>query len=95
MLALLQHAGELEHQNGRLRSKVRFSTLGEQLFAHSGFPTDASDSVFLGPDTYRFVAALRHVMADLQPEKSLIIVDVRAGSGAGGSARLLSSGRDQ
>jgi methylase of polypeptide subunit release factors len=83
MLALLQQAGELDSNNDRLRSKVRFSSIGEQLFVHSGFPTDAPDSVFFGPDTYRFVRALRHVVADLPTRNPITIVDVGSGSGAG------------
>jgi SAM-dependent methyltransferase len=91
MLALLQQAGELESDNGRLRSKVRFSTLDEQLFLHSGFPTQAADSVFFGPDTYRFVGALRHAVADLQGKGPFTVIDVGSGSGAGAicAARFL------
>src|SRR5947208_12960526 len=38
ILALLDGAGELEHANGAMRSGVRFSSLGSQLFVHSAFP---------------------------------------------------------
>jgi methylase of polypeptide subunit release factors len=37
------------------RSRVRFATVGEALVVHSGFPTTSRDSVFFGPDSYRFV----------------------------------------
>src|SRR6185312_13413912 len=47
-------------------SRVRFSTLeagdGEFLFAHSAFPTVASDAVFFGPDSYRFARVLDQVV---------------------------------
>jgi methylase of polypeptide subunit release factors len=91
ILALMQQAGELAYEHGSLRSKVRFSTIGEQLFVHSGFPTDAADSVFFGPDTYRFVRALRHVVADLRAKAPFTIVDIGCGSGAGAicAARFL------
>ena len=59
LIALLQEADELEKDGELLRSKVRFSNLGEQLFVHSAFPTDAADSVFFGPDTYRFARTLQ------------------------------------
>jgi release factor glutamine methyltransferase len=52
MISLLEQSGELEvEDDDLLRSKVRFSTLGEQLFVHSAFPTQAPDTVFFGPDT--------------------------------------------
>lgn len=37
------------------KSKIRVSTLGNELFVHSAFPTVEYDSVFFGPDTYRFL----------------------------------------
>jgi methylase of polypeptide subunit release factors len=58
---------------------VRFSSLGEHLFVHSAFPTRDNDSVFFGPDTYRFCAFLRaHAGAARR------VVDIGCGSGAGG-----------
>lgn len=65
--------------SGRLRSTVRFSTLGRHLFAHSAYPTVSADSVFFGPDTYRFCAFVaRHA------PRARYVVDVGAGTGAGG-----------
>ncbi|MFL6947701.1 MAG: hypothetical protein ACJ8FU_05830, partial [Xanthobacteraceae bacterium] len=64
IIELLQDAAELETCDGLLRSKVRFSTLGVQLFVQSAFPTDQPDAVFFGPDTYRFVRGLRHALTD-------------------------------
>jgi methylase of polypeptide subunit release factors len=84
LLALLEQAGELDDEENSLRSKVRFSTLGEQIFVHSAFPTDAPDTVFFGPDTYRFARALRHAIADYQAPSGPTIIDVGCGSGAGG-----------
>jgi methylase of polypeptide subunit release factors len=88
---LLEDAAELETCEGLLRSKVRFSSLGEQLFVHSAFPTDQPDAVFFGPDTHRFVRALRHALTDFHLGSSPRIIDVGCGSGAGGlyvAARL-------
>jgi methylase of polypeptide subunit release factors len=84
VVSLLDEAGELGSEDGLLRSNVRFSSLGGQLFVHSAFPTDASDSVFFGPDTYRFARALRHVVQALPAATSFTIVDIGCGSGAGG-----------
>jgi methylase of polypeptide subunit release factors len=77
----LMHDAELCLQlaDGHWRSTVRFSTLEDQLFVHSSFPTSSADAVFFGPDSYRFVRAiLRHL-----PERGRL-VDVGCGSGVGG-----------
>jgi methylase of polypeptide subunit release factors len=73
----------------RLRSSVRFSTLDEQIFLHSAYPTDDADAVFFGPDTYRFAREARRTIRALRHER-LRILDMGAGSGAGGlyAARL-------
>jgi methylase of polypeptide subunit release factors len=84
LVDLLQAAAELETCDGLLRSKVRFSSLGAQLFVHSAFPTDQPDAVFFGPDTYRFVRALRQSLTDFRVGSGLRIIDVGCGSGAGG-----------
>ncbi|RYE92309.1 MAG: SAM-dependent methyltransferase, partial [Myxococcales bacterium] len=56
---LVQAAGVAHAaSDGRHRSRVRFSSLGGRLHAHSAFPTTEPDAVFFGPDTYRFVALL-------------------------------------
>jgi hypothetical protein len=84
IIALLEQAGELTPDGEFLRSSVRFSTLGGQLFVHSAFPTEAPDSVFFGPDTYRFARALRQAVADIPTGAPLTIIDIGCGSGAGG-----------
>jgi methylase of polypeptide subunit release factors len=84
LVALLERAGEVESEGERLRSKVRFSSLGTQLFVHSAFPTEAADVVFFGPDTYRFARALRQALLDIAPADSFAIIDIGCGSGAGG-----------
>jgi methylase of polypeptide subunit release factors len=85
LVALLSQAGVLRRDGGLCRSAVRFSTIPagpddgrDALYLHSAYPTIAADAVFFGPDTYRFVSALRH---DLRPARRL--VDIGAGSGAG------------
>jgi SAM-dependent methyltransferase len=84
IVVLLEQAGELTADDGFLRSKVRFSTLGGQLFVHSAFPTEAPDSVFFGPDTYRFARALREAVTDIPLDEPFTIIDIGCGSGAGG-----------
>jgi methylase of polypeptide subunit release factors len=85
---LLAAAGELEQIGDLLRSRVRFSTLGEHLFVHSAFPTDDSDAVFFGPDTYRFARTLREALTGRRASRVsgdvFTIMDLGCGSGAGG-----------
>ena len=84
LIECLAEAGELEPAGSLLRSGVRFSTLGDQLFIHSAFPTQPTDAVFFGPDTYRFARIVRQSVETLKPRTRLRILDVGAGSGAGG-----------
>jgi methylase of polypeptide subunit release factors len=84
---LLERAGAIETgQTGELRSLVRVASLGEDLIAHSAFPTDEPDSVFFGPDTYRFVRFVQRHTTSLEAVGAL--VDMGAGSGAGGIATV-------
>jgi len=89
MLRDLERAGALEQQGDLLKSSVRFSTLGSQLFVHSAFPTDQADCVFFGPDTYRFCAFLEREAASLPAR---FVVDIGCGSGAGGLVAARASG---
>ena len=93
ILDRLAEAGALETSGPFLRSAVRYSTLGEQIFVHSAFPTEQADAVFFGPDTYRFARLVAASLKTLEPRPSLRIIDVGAGSGAGGlyAAALLAA----
>jgi release factor glutamine methyltransferase len=80
MFELLGVAGALGAEaDGLFRSRVRFSSLGGELFVHSAYPTSDADAVFFGPDTYRFCAAIGRARLHAQ-----LLVDVGCGSGAGG-----------
>lgn len=83
---LATDAGVLDPRDGGLKSSVRFSTLGNQVFVHSAYPTDQADAVFFGPDTYRFARMIAGAIAEMPARrgKRLRILDVGAGSGAGG-----------
>jgi len=70
---LLEDAEALEGESGRYRSKVRFASIDELLFVHSGFPTDERDAVFFGPDTYRFVRLLRTSLTGLAADKTTLV----------------------
>jgi methylase of polypeptide subunit release factors len=84
LLHHLNEAGALETAGQQLRSALRFSTLGEQLFAHSSFPTEEGDAVFFGPDTYRFARMVRQSLLEKTLKSGARIIDVGSGSGAGG-----------
>lgn len=89
--ALLEAAGALEpvernsvsDGRGLFRSTVRFSSLGERLLLHSAYPTGGGDSVFFGPDTYRFCSAITRAGASA-PTRWRRVFDIGCGSGAGG-----------
>jgi methylase of polypeptide subunit release factors len=80
--ALLDAAGAIEQAGARVRSTLRVSSLHGRLFLHSAYPTTDRDSVFFGPDSYRFAdlvaAELRHC-----PEARGQIVDIGTGAGVG------------
>jgi SAM-dependent methyltransferase len=79
LLNLLDAAGGLVRLSSGFKSAYRFSSLGDLLLAHSAFPTRAADSIFFGPDTYRFCSFL----AQAAP-RSEAVLDLGCGSGAGG-----------
>ena len=96
VLDLLEAADAMEEINGLYRPRVRYATIGDLLFVHSGFPTIEPDAVFFGPDTYRFARLLRSSLMHMPANRPLKLVDVGSGSGAGGiyAARLLSGTTD-
>ncbi len=79
LLALLDAAGGLVRLEHGYKSVYRFSSLGDLLLAHSAFPTRAADSIFFGPDTYRFCAFLSQAAPQVEG-----VLDIGCGSGAGG-----------
>ena len=86
LMALLERGGALAVEGDVRRSRLRVSRVEDLLFLHSAYPTDRPDSVFLGPDSYRFV---RFVRAHLPAARR--VVDMGAGAGVGGifAARML------
>ncbi|WP_426210110.1 methyltransferase [Massilia sp. TWP1-3-3] len=86
LLQCMRDAGVVtgvDDADGALLSQVRASTLDGQLYFHSAFPTSASDAVFFGPDTYRFIRALRGALAAfLGPITRAVDIGCGAGSGA-------------
>jgi hypothetical protein len=83
-LALLREADAVDENPGLLRSRVRFSTLGDSIYVHSGYPTNDEEAVFFGPDTYRFATLIGHTLDILNRHDLRVIADIGCGSGAGG-----------
>jgi methylase of polypeptide subunit release factors len=77
---LLDGVGQSE---SLFRSGIRFASLGDELFAHSAFPTDSAQSVFFGPDSYRFARLIEQTLAE-HARRVRRIVDIGCGSGVGG-----------
>lgn len=81
-LQSLRAAGLLRANGGLWESEVRWSSLDDSLFVHSRFPTSDHDSVFFGPDTYRFAQAIKdHLRSTTQRIQRA--VDIGCGSGVG------------
>lgn len=79
---LMQQAGVLMRKGEWWRSRVRWSSLGDLLCAHSAYPTDSADAVFFGPDTYRFARLIQSHLSD-NAGSVRRAVDIGCGSGAG------------
>lgn len=84
VLSALHGAGLLAQDGGRLRSRVRVSSIDDALFLHSAYPTDQENAVFFGPDTYRFVRFMQQALAMAPLAGRPRILDIGCGSGAGG-----------
>lgn len=76
---LLRRADALDSVAGGFRSRIRVSSLGDNLFLHSAYPTEAEDAVFFGPDSYRFADL---IAAELNGCTGTL-VDIGTGSGVG------------
>ena len=79
ILDAMAAAGVLVPAAGGWRSTVRLSSLNDLLFLHSAYPTEAADSVFFGPDTYRFALAIEAGL----PRRVGRAVDIGCGAGPG------------
>ena len=82
VFALMQQARILHAVEGGWQSSLRLSSLDAQLYWHSAYPTTASDAVFFGPDTYRFVQAIGHCL-ERRATPVTRAFDMGCGSGAG------------
>jgi SAM-dependent methyltransferase len=86
ILDAMRAAGMLQEADGLLQSRLRVSSLNDLLLLHSGYPTEAEDAVFFGPDTYRFVRFMESALERRALPPGARILDIGCGSGAGGLA---------
>jgi hypothetical protein len=84
LLARLREAGLIEEHEAGLRSRLRVSSLGPDLFLHSAYPTDGKDAVFFGPDSYRFARLIEQELARCPQRPEARLVDIGTGAGVGG-----------
>lgn len=77
----LEQAGALVRQGRMARSTLRVASLGPQLFFHSAFPPRDPDTVFLGPDSYRFANLIRGQVCRTEAPS---VLDIGSGAGVGG-----------
>jgi len=94
LLATMDRAGVLIPYGEMLRCNIRISTLDDDFFLHSAYPTNQDAAVFLGPDTYRFARFIQHALQVSacanactpahNGHATVRILDVGCGSGAGG-----------
>ena len=90
--ALLAAADMVEPTgDGRLLARLRVSSLHGRLFLHSRYPTEAEDSVFFGPDSYRYADCIEAYLPGAGLPPAPRIVDIGGGSGVGAivAARLV------
>ena len=84
LLALLEAGGALTAAgDGLWRSRLRVSALKGVLYLHSAWPTEAADSVFFGPDSYRFADLIEAELGRQAAAPGATIVDIGTGAGVG------------
>ncbi|EJD40314.1 S-adenosyl-L-methionine-dependent methyltransferase [Auricularia subglabra TFB-10046 SS5] len=88
LLAELVDSKVLVRDNDVLRSTVRVSSLSlsrkHDLYVHGSWPTVAPDSIFFGPDSYRYMRVLTSLAAlRLQHRAPSRILDLCTGPGVG------------
>lgn len=73
-------------EDGLFRSAIRVSSLDDDLFVHSAYPTDDKDAVFFGPDSYRFAQLIVSELATCDLRSGARLADIGTGAGVGAIA---------
>lgn len=76
-------ADMIDGSGGLSRSRLRLSTVRGHAFWHSAYPTSGADSVFLGPDSYRFANLIADELTARPAARDARIVDIGTGAGVG------------
>ncbi len=84
LLLSAQEAGILSQHSEGWKSNIRFSTLENHLFMHSAYPTTDEDTVFFGPDSYRYARLIKQTVASMTKKRRNKVIDIGTGSGVGG-----------
>lgn len=79
IVSRLAAAGALETTATGQRSRLRVARVQGRLFLHSAYPTNAANSVFLGPDSYRYADFVMGRLPDCPATGCC--VDIGTGSG--------------
>lgn len=85
LFEMLRNADLVVPDGAAWRSRIRAASIGSDLFLHSAYPTAEKDSVFFGPDTYRFCRLIRQTLSTRRTPVRRA-VDIGCGTGAGGVA---------
>lgn len=83
---LMQSAGIAVKAENGWKSLLRVSSINEQLFLHSAYPTTGNEAVFFGSDTYRFANTIRDFLIS---SNQAVYRAVDIGTGSGVEAVLL------
>jgi methylase of polypeptide subunit release factors len=73
----------LEAPSGGWLSAVRWSSLGDELYVHSRYPTQEDEAVFFGPDTYRYAQAIEQHLRQSVTRPLRRVADIGCGAGPG------------
>ncbi len=82
LFELMQSADIANKVDDCWKSQLRVSSVDGLLFLHSAYPTLGNESVFFGPDTYRFSNVIHQYLATHQ-QPIYRAVDIGTGSGVG------------
>ncbi|MDP8916793.1 MAG: class I SAM-dependent methyltransferase, partial [Pseudomonadota bacterium] len=82
VMDIARRAGVLKRRGRLLASTLRVSTVRDRLFLHSAYPTHDENSVFLGPDSYRFADFIVRELRRAEAVERML--DIGAGAGVGG-----------
>ncbi|WP_238564904.1 methyltransferase [Sphingobium bisphenolivorans] len=80
---MLEEGRLVERHKGGAKSRVRVSSLGDDLFLHSAYPTTGQDAVFFGPDSYRFARLIADELGGCPRHDGGRLVDIGTGAGVG------------